>query len=227
MMHTEKPKRGMRRTIWAVLGLLLMVVGLAGVAFAVGTRPLNANCGRVDDYDDPGCSTPVPNMPATLTRYAEEVILTKAVSMVMPTATATKRPTSIPATPMPTKKVAVPTRTPVNSIRMAASPIIALRQCELKTMIDDAGSLVEKLDTYYENAGGPNNRIARGATLNGPTVFWMEVSANPHLPENVIPLSSEGKWGVFLIRDDEYTITIGEAGRYISLIVEKECPLVE
>ena len=88
-------------------------------------------------------------------------------------------------------------------------------------------SLVEKLDSYYESAGGPNNRIARGATLNGPTVFWMEVGANQRVPENVIPLSIEGNRSVFLIRDGEYTIRIGEGGRYISLIVENECPLVE
>ena len=94
-------------------------------------------------------------------------------------------------------------------------------------MMDEAGPLVEKLDAYYDAAGGPNNRIARGATLNGPTVFWMEVGSNQPVPENVISLSAEGNRSVFLIRDGEYTITIGEGGRYISLIVENECPLVD
>lgn len=229
-MRTEKPKRGMRRTIWAVLGFLLMAVALVGAVVTRGNTRLYFNCGRVDNYDDPDCSTLVPNPGATMTRYTEETILTRAVHMVMPTATATKNPTSIPATPLPTKKVILPTRTPVNSIRMAASPIIALRQCELKTMIDEAGreqSLVEKLDAYYERAGGPNNRVARGATLNGPTIFWMKVGGGMPLPENVMPIYRQEDWSVYLLRDGDYTITIGEGGRYISLIVENECPLIE
>lgn len=226
-MHTEKPKREMRNTTWALLGLLLMVIGLAGAALVVGTRPIDVNCGPLDDPENDLCAEAQPNQPATLTRLAEEVILTRAVHMVMPTATSTPRPTSIPPTSAPTHTSAPPTRTPVNSIRMAASPIIALRQCQLKTMMDEGGSLVDKLDAYYVGEGGPNNRIARGATLNGPTVFWMEVRENQRVPKNVIPLSVEGDRSVFLIQDGEYTITIGEGGRYISLIVENECPLIE
>lgn len=223
-MHTEKPKRGMQKSAWAFVSalLVLIVIALIGVIVMRGNNRVYLNCG-----EDPDCSTAEPNPRATMTRYAEEVILTRAVHMIMPTATSTPRPTSIPPTAAPTNTSVPPTRTPVNSIRMAASPIIALRQCQLKSMMDEGGSLVDQLDAYYVGEGGPNNRIARGATLNGPTVFWMEVRENQRVPKNVIPLSVEGDRSVFLIQDGEYTITIGEGGRYISLIVENDCPLVD
>ncbi len=226
-MDTRKPKPETRRPPWSLLVLLLFLLGFAVIAF--GTPTSNS----VDCSDEagktPDCPAKEVDLAATMTRDAEAVILTRAVhTPVAVVVTATSVP------PTATQLIPSARLTPHVSQIVMASRMIALPQCELKTMLDETHNpsqsadtqiqaLVDRLNAYYAEQGGADTTVALESTLTGPAVFWMQIDGAV-TDRSVVRLRSSATWGVFYLEAGDKFVTTGEGGS-LALTSEKRCPL--